>query len=86
MTNWKNRVTLTKFGRRYSYNFFSNLSVLSQTVPISNYFQKISKPVLIFGAGQSIDLFLQKTSLNFQDFWDLNNEFCYKKVKISKVA
>lgn len=25
-------------------------------------------------------------TLNFQDFWDLNNEFCYKKVKISKVA
>lgn len=69
MTYWKNRVTLTKFGRRYSYNFFSNLSVLSQTVPISNYFQKISKPVLIFGAGQSIDLFLQKNSLNFQDFF-----------------
>ena len=69
MTYWKNRVTLTKFGRRYSYNFFSNLSVLSQTVPISNYFQKISKPVLIFGAGQSIDLFLQTNSLNFQDFF-----------------
>ena len=69
MTYWKNRVTLTKFGRRYSYNFFSNLSVLSQTVPISNYFQKISKPVLIFGAGQSIDSFLQTNSLNFQDFF-----------------
>ena len=25
MTYWKNRVTLSKFGRRYSYNFFSNL-------------------------------------------------------------
>ena len=25
-------------------------------------------------------------TLNEQDFWDLNNEFCYKKVKISKVA
>ena len=69
VTYWKNRVTLTKFGRRYSYNFFSNLSVLSQTVPISNYFQKIFKPVLIFGAGQSIDLFLQTNSLNFQDFF-----------------
>ncbi len=25
-------------------------------------------------------------TLNFQDFWDLKYEFCYKKVKISKVA
>lgn len=69
MTYWKNRVTLTKFGRRYSYNFFSNLSILSQTVPISNYFQKISKPVIIFGAGQSIDSFLQKTNIILDDFF-----------------
>ena len=53
MTYWANRVTLVKFGRRYSTNFFKNLSVLDKTLPIQNFFGKVEKPILIFGAGES---------------------------------
>lgn len=46
---WKNRITLIKFGRRYSSNIFKNLSFLFevQTLP------KISKPILVCAAGES---------------------------------
>ena len=61
MTFWKNRLTLTKFGRHYSYNFFRNLKNLPNSVPITNYIHKIENPILLLGAGQSLDsLFLQK--------------------------
>ena len=85
MTYWKNRITLSKFGRRYSYNFFSNLSILSQTVPISDYFQKISKPILIFGAGQSIDSFLQKADFNFNDFFTICVDTALQPLLVRKI-
>ena len=34
MTFWKNRLTLTKFGRRYSRNLFENLHYLADTKPL----------------------------------------------------
>jgi len=40
MTFWKNRITLTKFGRRYSKNLFINLSKLAATKPLSAFFKK----------------------------------------------
>ena len=71
MTFWKNRITLTKFGRKYSLNFFRNLKKLDNTTPITNYFNSVSKPILIFGAGQSVDLFFQKYSFDFSKFFIL---------------
>lgn len=55
MTFWSNRVTLSKFGRMYSKNLFKNLSVLNETTPIENYIGKISKPIIVCGAGESLD-------------------------------
>lgn len=55
MTFWKNRITLTKFGRKYSHNFFSNLKLLDKTIPIQNFFSSVTKPIVIFGSGESID-------------------------------
>ena len=55
MTFWSNRVTLTKFGHNYSKNFFKNLELLPQTLPIENYFNSVTKSIIVFGAGQSID-------------------------------
>ena len=64
MTFWTNRVTLVKFGRKYSTNFFKNLAYSQKTVPIQNYFSKIEKPIFVFGAGESaaqgIELLKQK--------------------------
>ena len=53
MTFWKNRITLTKFGRRYSKNLFENLHYLAKTKPITDFFGSIDKPIIVFGAGES---------------------------------
>ena len=54
-TFWTNRLTLTKFGRKYSLNLFKNLANIKNTTPLTNYFSKVTKPILVFGAGQSTD-------------------------------
>ncbi|MCR4579576.1 MAG: DUF115 domain-containing protein [Treponema sp.] len=59
MTFWKNRVTLTKFGRKYCRNFFRNLQSLKDTKPIEVYFKQISSPIICFGAGESTDYFFE---------------------------
>ena len=54
MTYWANRVTLVKFGRRYSTNFFKNLACCDKTIPIQNFFESVDKPIIVFGAGESL--------------------------------
>ena len=57
MTWWANRVTLVKFGRRYSTNFFKNLAYCAKTgrtVPVQKYLGTIDKPIFVFGAGESV--------------------------------
>ena len=58
MTFWKNRLTLTKFGRRYSKNLFENLHYLGNTEPISDFFNTVEKPLIVFGAGESTQNFI----------------------------
>lgn len=58
MTFWKNRLTLTQFGRRYSKNLFENLHYLADSKPISDFFGTIEKPLIVFGAGESTQTFL----------------------------
>lgn len=58
MTFWKNRITLTRFGRRYSKNIFENLHYFSDSKPITDYFNSIDKPIIVFGAGESTQTFL----------------------------
>ena len=53
MTFWKNRITLTKFGRRYSKNLFENIKYLADSKPITDYFNTIEKSIIVFGAGES---------------------------------
>lgn len=71
LTYWANRVTLTKFGRRYSMNFFRNLKLLPQTVPVESFFNSISKPILVCGAGQSLDKTIQEIIERKNDFYIL---------------
>ena len=58
MTFWKNRITLTKFGRRYSKNLFDNLHYLADSKPITDYFNSVEKPIIVFGAGESTQTLL----------------------------
>jgi len=55
MRFWKNRVTLIKFGRRFSRNLFRNLAHLSRSVPIERLVQSVEKPIIVFGAGESME-------------------------------
>ncbi len=71
MTFWKNRITLTKFGRRYSKNLFENLHYLSQSQPITDYFNSVDKPIIVFGAGQSTEALLKTKSISKDDYFIL---------------
>ena len=53
MTFWKNRLTLTKFGCRYSRNLFENLHYLADSRPVSDFFGAVDKTIIVFGAGES---------------------------------
>jgi hypothetical protein len=64
MTFWANRVTLVKFGRRYSSNFFKNLAFSTKTTPIQNYFGSIDKEIFVFGSGESLELGIKKLNKN----------------------
>lgn len=53
---WKNRVTLTKLGRRFSRNLIRNLSESSQKiVQFKSLLQTVVKPIIVFGAGESLE-------------------------------
>lgn len=56
MTFWKNRITLMKFGHSYSKNFFKNLLQSYDCLSINTFLRKITKPILVFGAGESINI------------------------------
>ncbi|MCI7546560.1 MAG: DUF115 domain-containing protein [Treponema porcinum] len=55
---WKNRITLVKFGKRYSRNFFRNISALKENYKIDGLFKSVSKPILVCGAGESLEIIL----------------------------
>ncbi|EPF27407.1 hypothetical protein HMPREF1221_00213 [Treponema socranskii subsp. paredis ATCC 35535] len=55
MRFWKNRVTLIKFGRRFSKNLFRNIARISRSVPIESLAQSVEKPIIVFGAGESME-------------------------------
>ncbi|MBR6143211.1 MAG: motility associated factor glycosyltransferase family protein, partial [Treponema sp.] len=57
---WKNRITIVKMGRLFSHNIFKNLSLVGTDESASDTFlQKaagmVSKPIIVFGAGESLD-------------------------------
>ncbi len=60
MTFWKNRITLTKFGRRYSKNLFENLHYLAKSKPVTDFFGSIDKAIIVFGAGESTQVLLDE--------------------------
>ena len=70
-TFWTNRVTLVKFGRKYSYNLFKNLKKINKTLPISNYFNKIEKPIIVFGAGQTLEKDIETIKSKREQFYIL---------------
>ena len=52
---WKNRLTLVKLGRLYCMNVFKNLIPSAKCQPFSFYEKSVKKPILLCGAGESLD-------------------------------
>lgn len=64
-TWWKNRMTVVLLGRNYHRNILRNISLLSDSIPIPQ--SSITKPVIVAGAGPSLDdslSFIQKNRKN----------------------
>lgn len=57
---WKNRLTLIQFGRRYSRNFFRNICAKRNAGRIENLFGTVTKPILVCGAGESVEAILSE--------------------------
>ena len=54
-TFWKNRITLSKFGRLFSKNLVSNLKKLPSSFLLEDVEKTVGKPVLVLGAGEGLD-------------------------------
>ena len=52
--DWSNAMTIVKLGRRFMYNVIENISLLGKAKPITDFYCT-SKPVLVLGAGPSLD-------------------------------
>lgn len=64
-TFWKNRITLTKMGRLFSKNILTNLKNLDNEICLSQIKGTIDKPILVCGAGESLDFTLAKDGSDF---------------------
>ena len=58
-TFWKNRLTLTRFGRLYARNVFRNLCRQEESSPLASLLGSVHKPILLFGAGESAEATLE---------------------------
>jgi len=58
------------FLRAFS-NLFSNLKLLGQSQPINKYLSSVNKAILVFGAGQSLDLFFKNTQIDISKYYIL---------------
>ena len=66
---WKNRLTLIKFGRLYSKNIFKNLTLLSDAIPLASLYKSVAKPILVLGAGESLNTTILELKKNFSKFF-----------------
>ncbi|MBO4319615.1 MAG: DUF115 domain-containing protein [Treponema sp.] len=52
---WKNRITIVKMGRLFSKNIFCNVQCLSSSITLNDVAHTVSKPIIVCGAGESLD-------------------------------
>lgn len=53
---WKNRITTIKLGQLWTQNTINNLKLIKESIPFSQL--KTNKPIIITGAGESLELTL----------------------------
>ena len=67
---WKNQITLVKLGKLFSKNIFLNLPQIANSKKI--VLNSIDKPILVFGAGTSLDKTIKefnKNKITINDFF-----------------
>ncbi|HBD68497.1 MAG TPA: hypothetical protein DC014_04420 [Treponema sp.] len=52
---WKSRITITRLGKLFAKNTLTNLAFLPKGKTLKAYEKTISKPILVCGAGESLD-------------------------------
>ncbi len=52
---WKSRITITRLGKLFAKNTLTNIAHLSSGTTLTQHAQSITKPILVFGAGESLD-------------------------------
>lgn len=66
---WKNRVTLVKMGKLFSRNIIRNLKKFSCGINLVEIEKTISKPILVCGAGESLDEFLLQKTFSPENYY-----------------
>lgn len=67
---WKNRMTLTKFGRKYSRNLIRNLATHALFgISFRKFYNTVAKPILVCGAGESVENTAKKLLCARNDFY-----------------
>ncbi|MCR5698127.1 MAG: DUF115 domain-containing protein [Treponemataceae bacterium] len=69
---WKNKMTITKLAHLYNKNIIQNLAFASKCEILKK--QSISKPILVFGTGPSLDVFFDSIKNNRSDWISFINE------------
>ncbi len=93
---WINRLTLIQFGRNYARNFFKNFSSIAKSSKTKNApeftfinLNSIKKPILVIGAGPSLDHSLKFIEKNQNMFFILAVDAAsgiYPKIKPDAIA
>ena len=68
---WKSRVTITLLGRLFAKNIFKNLTLIKKSLTLSDVRKTVEKPILVCGAGESLDETLKDIKGMEKDFFIL---------------
>lgn len=71
---WKNRITLTKLGKLYSKNLIQNLKITSSAPQLYQMKNSVNKPILVCGAGESLDNLFPVNNKGICPYSDLIND------------
>ena len=83
-SEWSNALTLTKLGRLYIRNFFRNLS-LANTFPSLAELSFGSSPVLVLGAGPSLDETLEQLTVSSEQRTQNNDKLAERNLLPSDI-
>ncbi len=82
---WKNRLTLVRFGRLYSRNIFKNLGQLNRAIPFTAIQKSVEKPVIVFGAGESIETAIARLKEQQDEYFIIAVDAAFSALKAAGI-